>query len=77
VEDAAENGDSTGTEVDIGSVERRSEVDSTKEDGTMSDGGSGSSVSRAVEVEFRVEEQLCSITKSQGSESKVEVTGSV
>ena len=73
MEDAAENGDSTGTEVDIGSVERRSEVDSTKEDGTRSDSG----VSRAGEVEFRVEEQLCSITKSQGSESKLEVTGSV
>ena len=63
--------------MDIGSVERRSEGDSTKEDGTMSDGGSDSGVSRAVEVEFRVEEQLCSITKSQGSGSKVEVTGSV
>ena len=63
--------------MDIGSVERRSEGDSTKEDGTRSDGGSGSSVLRAVEVELRVEEQLCSITKSQGKESKVEVTGSV
>ncbi len=66
MEDAAEKGDSTETE-----------VDSTKEDGTVRDGGSGSTVSRAVECEFRVEEQVCSITKSQGRELKVELTGSV
>ena len=66
MEDTAEIGDSAGTELDL-----------TKEDGTGRDGGSGSSVSRAVEGELRVEEQVCSITKSQGRESKVEVTGSV